>query len=464
MDGNRGAKGSIKDRLISLLYRLRYAKKVKKEDEYTIAQKEKQVEYLKKMLDLQENENVDILDSSDKKELDKVKFNVNYKLDKKGINIVDYELFDIESKTNELNEKVNIKEEIKKVKNEVVILEEVNLFIENSKALLEEIDKDVEELKVVSKEKNQDTKKIEERYNELREKVEKLKKQYDVVSQKYDLSEFSVLESIKLIYNIDEYKSRANLNELDMMVKVCKKEINKIEKINIEYAETQKVETTIENVKEDQKNIKICFKKSEEQTKELINVEEKIETEIKSQEEIIEEMYKEASYIKKITQKELVNTGSSRILSSLLRIAGGILTLPFSGSKIFGVALGNTMINRGLKMLNQSFEYEEKITYKYEYTDIAHKISEVKDKVEYTSLIISDNLNEISKLKENLEKYKEYDKVLNKYESLFNKVNNLESRLKLQQEKILQMDKKLDEEKEINNQKMKKVIMNKNYN
>ena len=41
MDGNRGAKGSIKDRLISMLYRIRYAKKVKKEDEYEIAKKEK---------------------------------------------------------------------------------------------------------------------------------------------------------------------------------------------------------------------------------------------------------------------------------------------------------------------------------------------------------------------------------------------------------------------------------------
>ena len=62
MDGNRGAKGSIKDRLISLLYRIRYAKKIKKEEEYEIAKKEKQVEYLKKLLEVQEKDNVDILD------------------------------------------------------------------------------------------------------------------------------------------------------------------------------------------------------------------------------------------------------------------------------------------------------------------------------------------------------------------------------------------------------------------
>ena len=32
MNGNRGAKGSVKDRLISLLYRLRYSKKMLKEE------------------------------------------------------------------------------------------------------------------------------------------------------------------------------------------------------------------------------------------------------------------------------------------------------------------------------------------------------------------------------------------------------------------------------------------------
>ena len=41
MNGNRGAKGSIKDRLISMLYRLRYKKKKLKEDDYTINNKTK---------------------------------------------------------------------------------------------------------------------------------------------------------------------------------------------------------------------------------------------------------------------------------------------------------------------------------------------------------------------------------------------------------------------------------------
>lgn len=469
MDGNRGAKGSIRDRLISLLYRLRYAKKTKKEDEYTIAQKEKQVEYLKKLLELQERENIDILDSSDKRELDNIKFTANYKINDGNFSLnkngaielvpseVDIELQNIEYKTSELDEKVELKEEIKKTKNEIVILEEVDNFINKSKETLEEINVEVQSLKELSKEKNQDTKELEEKYNNLRKKVEKLKAQYDAVKEKYDLSEFSILESIKLIDNIKDYKNRANLNEMDMMIKVCKKEITKIESVTIEYQETKKVGNNIDDVKKQQEVIKIKFHKSKENINKIKNIEDEINTELKTQEEIIEEMYKEASYFERNVRTKLEASGYGKMFSSLLRIAGGILTLPFSGSKIFGVALGNTMINRGLKTLNNGLDVKRKIVYDYKYTDIAHKISEVKDKVEYTNLIISDNLNEIVKLRENFKKYQEYNKVLPEYESMLEKIDKLEKKLKLQQEKISKMDKKLEEEKVLNNKKMQKV-------
>lgn len=476
MDGNRGAKGSIKDRLISMLYRIRYAKKLKKEEEYEIAKKEKQVEYLQRLLDLKENENIDILDSKDKQELDRIKFTATYKLSdnsfkvsKKGIaselEIVDLNLTDIEQKSTDLDEKVDLKQEIKKTKNEIVILDEVSKFVNKSKELINEISVEVESLKELSKDKNQDTEELEKRYKKLREKVEKLKAQYDAVKEKYDLSEFSILESIKLIDNIKDYKNRASLNEMDMMIKVCKKEITKIESVTIEYKETKKVGTNIDNIKEDQQKVKVKFNRSKEKVEKLKHSEKDITEELNYQEKVIEEMYKEASRFEQLTRTDLVYKGYKGMLSSMLRIAGGVLTLPFSGSKIFGVALGNAMINRGLKMMNKSlYPFEVETTITYQYKDIAHKISEVKDKVEYTNLLISDNLLEIKKLRENFKTYKEYNKVLPNYEEILDKVDKMEKSLKQQQEKISKMDKKLDEEKKLNTKKMEKVIKAKQNN
>ena len=459
MNGNRGAKGSIKDRLISMLYRLRYKKKKLKEDDYTINNKTKQEKYLYNLRDFHEKEDIDILDNKDQKQLDKIKFNVNFKVKKKkGIGEIDFKLYSIESKTSELDEKVEIKKEIKKTKNEITILKEVDSFIKKSLENIQEIQTELDIIKIESKEKNKDTKELEERYNTLKKKISKLKEQYDTIKDKYDLSEFSILESIKLMDNIKDYKSVARLNEVEMMLKVCKKEISKIDSITVIAEENKKVGTNIEETKKEHQNIKIKFNKSKKKINEISTIEEELSSEIKYQQQVVDDMYEKASFFEKKVSKQIEVIGHRKILSSLVRVAGGILTLPFTGKQLFGVALGSTLINKGLKEMNKKLETREKIVVNYKYEDISKQINQVKDKVEYTNLILSDSLNEISKLKNNFRNvYSEYNNILPEYKSTLEKLNNLESKILEQQTKLNNMDKKLEKEKEMNKQKIKKL-------
>ena len=53
--------------------------------------------------------------------------------------------------------------------------------------------------------------------------------------------------------------------------------------------------------------------------------------------------------------------------------------------------------------------------------------------------------------------FKNYDNILPEYKSALDKINELESRLQEQQFKLLNIDKKLEVEKEINKQKLKKI-------
>ena len=474
MNGNRGAKGSIKDRLISMLYRLRYKKKIQKEEDYKIASKEKQKEYLSTLQTFKEEENIEVLDKKDKKELDKIQFQANFKVgniedvnDKEYDNLIyiprkskgiELKLDSIESKTSELNEPVNLKKEIKKTSEEITILKEVDSFIKKSVETIDEIKKDVEVLKQESKIKNKNSKEVEEKYDELKKKVEKLKQQYDTVKDKYDLSEFSILESIKLIDSISNYKTLASLNELDMMLNVCKKEISKIDSIEIINEDKKSIGSNIDNVKKEQSKIKIKFKKSKENINSISNIEDTIAYEINRQKEIVDDMYKKASYFEKEISKKTEVIGHRDVLGSLFRIAGGILTLPLTGRQLFGVALGSTMINKGLKEMNKKLETREKIIIDYKYEDISKQIEEVKDKVEYTNLVLTDSLNEIKKLRNNFKNvYSIYNEILPEYNSTLEKLNNLETKLLEQQSKLLKMDKKLDTEKEMNKQKLKKV-------
>ena len=459
MNENRGAKGSIKDRLISLLYRLRYRKKVLKQENYTIENKTKQENYLYDLKYFEEKENIDILDLKDKAELDKVKFTVNFKMNsKKGIDNIDLELYSIETKSSELDEKVDLKKEIRKTKDEIVILKEVDTFIKKSIENISDIEYELKIIKRESKEKNKDTKELEERYNRLKEKVTKLKLQYDAIKEKYDLSEFSILESIKLIDTIDDYKSVVKLNEMEMMLKVCKKEISKIDSITVIVEENKNVGSNIEETKEEQKQVKIKFNKSKSKINELSSLEEDLNNEIKYQQQVVDEMYEKASFFEKEVSKKIEIIGKRDILGSVLRIAGGILTLPFTGKQLFGISLGSTLINKALKEMNRSLETKEKIVVNYRYEDISKQIEQVKDKVEYTNLILSDSLIEIKKLKGNFKNtYSEYDNILPEYNSMLEKLETLESKILKQQEKLLKMDKKLDKEKEVNKQKLKRI-------
>ena len=459
MNGNRGAKGSIKDRLISMLYRLRYKKKKLKEDDYTINNKTKQEKYLYNLRDFHEKEDIDILDNKDQKQLDKIKFNVNFKIKKKkGIEGLDFKLYSIESKTSELDEKVEIKKEIKKTKNEITILKEVDTFIKKSLENIQDIQSELDIIRKTSKEKNKDTKELEERYDALKKKINKLKEQYDTIKEKYDLSEFSILESIKLMDNIEDYKSVARLNEVEMMLKVCKKEISKIDSITVIVEQNKKVGINIEQTKQNQQNTKIKFNKSKKKINEISTLEAELATEIKYQQEVVDDMYKKASFFEKEIIKKTEVIGHRNILGSLFRIAGGIITLPLSGKQLFGVALGSTLINKGLKEMNRELETKEKIVINYKYENISKQIEQIKDKVEYTNLILSDSLNEISKLKNNFKNvYSEYNNILPEYNSALEKLNNLESRILEQQTKLINMDKKLDKEKEMNKQKLKKL-------
>lgn len=503
MNGNRGAKGSIKDRLISMLYRLRYQKKKQKEEDYTILNKEKKIDYINNLTNFKETENTNILDVKDRNMLNNVKYNakfnvstkVEYKRPKKEtisiksnnknhikdnkyinktlvtkkvgyieeqikeetLKNVDINLKEIEYKTTGLDELINLKREVKKTKEEITIIKEVDEFIQKSKENLDEINNEVENIKSDLKLKK-DTNELEERYNKLKIKIEKLKQQYDTVKEKYDLSEFAIVGGIKLIDSISDYKSIASLNEIETMVRVCKKEIEKIESITIVDNKSKNVSGKIENKKQEENSIKIKFNKHKENIKNVNTIEEKIALEVKEQEQIVNDMYKDAVYFEERISKEIEYIGHRKILSSILNIASGILTLPLTGMNLFGIALGSTMINKGLKEINKKLETREKTVISYDYKDISEKISNMKDKMGYTNLILEDSLNEIKKMKDNFSNtFKNYEYILPDYYEMFDKISSLENKLIEQQRKLNKVDKKLEEEKELNNKKLMKV-------
>lgn len=473
MDGNRGAKGSIKDRLINILYKIRYGKKSKKANETKkIDNLTKKQNYIRNLEEFKVKDDINVLPKNDKKILDDVKLNENnykevIKTDKiKKVGIDDSQLksdsSDIKKENivdNKVNtDKVNLEVEFKKTRTEIIILKTVEDFVNNTKSSLKEIKNEISDIKKCANNKNQDINELNERYNKLQKKIEEIKDKYYSIKDKYDLSELNILNDIELAKNICNYKTMASLDEVENIIDTCKNKIEEIKEVEIVVKEEKDTKEDIKNLENDQNKVKIKFNFNKDDINTIKSVENDISYELNKQKEIVDDMYDKASYYEKQISKKLEIIGHKKILSSLIKIAGGILTLPLTGVNLFGISMGSTMINKALKEMNKSLETREKIVINYKYEDISKQINGVKDKLEYTNLVLCDSLNEIKKLKDNFNNiFKNYNEVLPEFIETLKSVNSLEEKLLNQQSKLNKMNEKLDIENELNQQKLEIV-------
>lgn len=481
MDGNRGAKGSIKDRLISLLYRIRYLKIIK--SKYTIEEKKKQKKYLEDLKRFREVSNYNILDLEDIDILDNIKITGIYKVeDKDSYKLSNSKLYENKSldvtnksiiyynQSKSINlesltldskitkEVLDFDKEESKIKDEIIIIKEITKFVDNTKKELSEIENKIDFLSDKVKIDNVDNSLYEKEYIELQNKVRKLKDEYDSIKEKYDLSEFKIFKSITLINAISDYKKKSSLNEMKMLVNVCKTEINKIKKIEISYKKTNKIKTDIEKVNNTQTNVKIKFTLEKKYLEELQRKNEKIKEILELNQKKVLELLNKASYIEVTKKIESSYTSFGKVINGMMKFIGGVITIPLSFKNIFGIALGSTLINRGLKSINKGLELKQKIVYNYDYEDISKKVMQVEDKVNYTSSIINDSLSEISKMKDNIKNtYSKYSIILDEYNPVFNNINKLEKILIRQKEQINNLNKNIKKEKELNDVKMQKI-------
>ena len=297
MNSNRGAKGSVNDRIISFLYRKRYLEYLKKKEYYTKEQREKVKEYLKKIKEFDIDENVSVLDADDKKILEDVYGNlqvedifesperdvINQDIEKKegyediiqiknipepsnsssdtnldeliaaGDKISEfdpyteeydfdkYDYYEIIEKHKGIenlqdNEVIDVEKEEKKLDDEQIILEEVTEFIDESVEELDEIKTELKSIKnsIEDIHTENDSIELEEKFNKVKEKLENLKNKYDIMKEKYEFEDYEILDNLTLIEAIDDYKDKASLEELELMVDACKYEIEAIDGIEIE--------------------------------------------------------------------------------------------------------------------------------------------------------------------------------------------------------------------------------------
>ena len=524
----RGAKGSLRDRIISILLRRRYEKFRLQKEFYTKSNLEDKIKYIRRIKNF-DIEKLNELDEEDKNVIGSMEFiipvipaepkkvdiyipDIDYDKFELGDNLDDstfseqgkilheasekiinsdpmyeidgraipvdpetevfdfdkydyYELedikkgIDIKDLSDDDKEILDIEKEEDKAKDEKVIVEEITKFIDESLVVLEEIK---EEVSIIQEEVEkpytmEQALELEARNNKLREKIEKLKAQYETVKDKYDFSDFAILDSIEIMIAVDDYLDKAKLDNIEVMVNVCKNEISKIEGIVIENERDIKVVTDIEKKKEEITDRTIAFdENNKKRKKEESKLEDLVAYELVEQRKILEDIKRRINHIEEVNIPQIRITGYGRMFASMLRIAAGILTVPLSRNRIFGVALGTSLINRGLRGLRQGLTMEQTNETVVHYEDLEREIINCKDRFNYIDTMLIDSIEQVNKLKNEFhDRFEKYIYLIPEYKESMVKLDLLKKKLEQKHVEVKAHQKDLDMQRARNNQRIR---------
>ena len=519
--GGRGAKGSVNDRIISFLYRKRYLEYLKKKDSYTKEQRQRAKEYLKKIKEFDIDDNLEVLDKEDKIILENVYENlsindffnepekslvINNDIEKvngfkevsnlksidvskvdstdtlsdaleKGKKIEEfdpfkeeydfdkYDYYEVVSNKGGVgnltpNEIINVDKEVKKLTDEEIILSEVNKFVDDSKKELFEVKFQLNDLKdsIDDIHTDEDVEKFNEKFNIVKEKINKIKEKYEVMKEKYNFEDYDILDNLKLIDTIEDYKDKASIEELELMVDACKYEIEAIDGVVIEEEKKAGIDENLETKHKLIKERDQLFQKKRAQAISLDYDESIIEREMIIQQKTIADLEEKLKHIDTETRQVQYYVYNTRLMfRSFLRITAGILTAPFNGRRVFNTMLGTDLINRGLRNLRTSLIPDERvrIEVRERYNSVETEILKAKDDVNSTMFLINDSIKQIDDIKDYLNVHVKKDaEYIPQYQEVKDMIEKLDKSLKAKKEEIEKLDKNLDKQYENNKQKV----------
>ena len=141
-----------------------------------------------------------------------------------------------------------------------------------------------------------------------------------------------------------------------------------------------------------------------------------------------------------------------------LRVAAGIVTVPLSRRRLFGIAMGTALINRGLRGLRQGLTVEQRVETTIKYEDLEREIINQKDKLEYTNIMLMDSIEQVNKLKEEFhDKFEKYIYLIPEYKDTIDKLDNLKKKLEQKHIEVKIIDKDLELQRKKNNEKRKRL-------
>lgn len=337
------------------------------------------------------------------------------------------------------------------------ILQHLSRFLKGTKLELKKLKNELqkEEKKLKTIKDKESLEKEEQKLEKIQEKIKQLNDILEKLVYDYDFKYYEELNDELLYRYIDNFKFKSNSLSVDNLVMKCKVEINKLEsltELNLKLNEIQKKKTSKKEI------FTILERNYDNNVVDLLK--------LNSKENIIRRyLDKQSNYLENLT-KEINDMTLDKNISSyllfdkkyinnLVRLGIGISAFK---TTFIGAFIGAFLINSATSnLLKGAFKREYQTNYFYKYQEFTNKITTNLDLIDETLYLISDSLNDISKLKSEMEKtYNEY--LQNpKYQEMYKKIVSIEKSLISKEKETLKIKQQLEENKEKNKIKLKKL-------
>lgn len=292
-------------------------------------------------------------------------------------------------------------------------------------------------------------KELKKKIDDLIEKINGLIEEYNLYKRNYYIDNVILVDDNVLVDDIIDY--RMLVDSLDAEQEFVK-EYKLLEEFKSLYSNLSAVrEDTIKLVNDNEHKIEefdIRDKKYDEIKLGVVKVE-------KIQKDCLEEIAKQNEYftnlmkkVEKINSEEYVTyhlRGISDLLSQSLRYIGLMMLSPFGGL-IPGIAVNTLMTRRLINNIYRNMRIEAVNHIRYNAIDYEQEINGKITDIDYTSVLVSNTLTDIEKLKEDFmlqynSKIPGYDETLMKIEKAHDLILRNQNRLEIVKKNLLRSKK-----------------------
>lgn len=208
-------------------------------------------------------------------------------------------------------------------------------------------------------------------------------------------------------------------------------------------------------------------KASEENNPKLKLYRSKLESSKEAEIIIKAELERQKNYLKRLNEKigkvdvskrvEYRFKGIHRLLEHVLTFALGVFTIPFSRHRIFGTALGLTLIGNSIRGIRNSLKPTKEEQVYIEWKDFTKVIYSEQIALKQLDNMVVDSLSQIKGLKEDIER-EFYGKIsFQEYDEMKTKLEAMELKLIEKQKQIEEMEEQLEKAEEKNKVKVKQM-------